>query len=160
MTPEQMMGMIRAGHDVEHVLDIKSAEDRRDFRTFMLKEAEASPRAAHALEEWERAMRDLDNGIAHARSTWHSISIEQRRVMTACAQYAGRIFRSVGQGGALSNRYHGCGLIPGALLSTVRNLCSGELMAWDGGAFASETAAVITERGRFVVAHGKSPEAC
>ena len=42
---------------------------------------------------------------------------------------------------------------------TVRALAAHELLAWDGGALDPERKAVVTERGRFVFAHGREKPA-
>ena len=39
-------------------------------------------------------------------------------------------------------------------VKTIRNLADRGLLAWDGGAFDPEAAAIPTERGRFVAKHG------
>ena len=41
---------------------------------------------------------------------------------------------------------------------TVRALVSHTLLVWDGGVFSPEAKAVLTERGKFVLEHGRTPE--
>lgn len=93
----------------------------------------------------------MRNGIAQARNTWHSISDAQRHALTFASRCrAGRVIRRRGwymeMEGARPHRKIG--------VRTMRNLCARELMSWDGGAFDPEAAAVITERGLFVLEHG------
>lgn len=95
------------------------------------------------VEALDRNIKDVRNGVAIARSTWHSLSPAQRRAL----QYAGKRTR-------LKYRHSYCGLGEAEApitKPTMRNLCRRELMAWDGGAFDPESAAVLTERGRFVL---------
>lgn len=89
---------------------------------------------------------------------WHSISPAQRRALQYAAANEGRLERSF-----LSKRYI-CRdpLSPDSetpiRVRTIRNLCARDLLAWDGGAFDPEAAAVITERGLFVLKHGAGTE--
>lgn len=108
------------------------------------------------VAELDAKIRDVRNGIAGAQSTWHSISDAQRRALVHAAAVGGRLVRS-----GLRPCYIGLPLepLPEKLIriQTIRNLCSRELLAWDGGAFFAEAAAVITERGLFVLKHGPAP---
>lgn len=151
MTNEELMRRIGNGEDVTHLLDIQSAERREDFRSSMLKRAETDRVAQIALEHYDAAMRDLDSGVMGARDTWHSISPAQRRVLTGVERHGGRLDRIGKEYRATKGRHQPYML---AYVATIRPLCSRDLMAWDGGAFDPEAAAVITERGRFVLKHG------
>lgn len=152
MTNEELMRRIRNGEEVEHVFDIKHAEDRVEFRAWLVEEAKTNPRVD--LENWDRKMRELDLSIDRAKMVWHSISAAQRRVLVGVARHGGRLER-VGKEYRASRGRHQP-YMP-AYVATIRPLCSRDLMAWDGGAFDPEAAAVITERGRFVLAHGQQP---
>lgn len=110
------------------------------------------------LAQYDQNMRDIDTGIAGARSTWHSISPAQRRALTALVNGDGKMQRRNGDspiydGNLYGGRFYG----PICRLPTVRNLIARELLACEGGAFDPECAVSITERGRFVVEHGPSP---
>lgn len=153
MINEELMRRIRNGEDVTHLLDIKRVEDRAEFRSFMLEEAKTNPLAGPALARFDQAMRDLDSGELGARSMWHSISSTQRRVLSGVARHGGRLER-VGKEYRASSGHHQS-YVP-AYVATIRPLCLRGLMAWNGGAFDPEAAAVITERGRFVLAHRQS----
>lgn len=109
------------------------------------------------LAQYDEAMRLNRLGITGARATWHSISAAQRRVLTFMGESKRRLVRSAGTRHFYDahGEPHAVGRVTGIL--TVRNLCSRELLAWDGGAFEPERAAVLTERGRFVLAHGPMP---
>lgn len=149
MTNEELMRRIRNGEDVEHVLDIKFATDRAEFRAWLVEEAKINPRVD--LEDWDRKMRELDLGIDRAKMVWHSISATQRRVLFGAITHGGRMERVGKEYRASKGRHQP--YVP-AYVATIRPLCSRDLMAWDGGAFDPEATAVVTERGRFVVAHG------
>lgn len=109
------------------------------------------------VADLDAKMRLIANGVDGAQRTWHSISDAQRRALTHAAAVGGRLVRS-----DLRPRYIGVPLLPipekPIRVKTVRNLCARELLAWDGGAFDPEKAAVITERGLFVLKHGPLPE--
>ena len=153
MTWDDVLRRISAGEPAEDVLDEHRAAQRAEFRRYLMARGQS---AATALAEHDRRMRDLDLGLTGARNAWHSISPAQRRVLVAAASVrSGRIVRQsirpsvyVRDGGGPKL----CGV------KTVRPLCSRDLMAWDGGAFDPEQAAVLTERGRFVLAHGRSED--
>jgi hypothetical protein len=107
------------------------------------------------IVEWlDARLRDIDLGLTGARSTWHSISEAQRRVLVLVTSRNRRLVRrsgsktlydAVGQDGTVEKA---------AGILTVRNLASRSLLAWDGGAFDPEAAAVMTEQAQFVVKHG------
>jgi len=111
------------------------------------------------LAQYDEAMRLNRLGITGARATWHSISPAQRAALFGAAHWGGRVAKRKD-----SPRCYGFavnGGVTGTLypirISTIRNLCERELMAWDGGAFDPEAEAVVTERGCFVLAHGPMP---
>lgn len=91
-----------------------------------------------------------------ARTTWHSISDAQRRTLIIVGTGSRKLRRS-----SWSKNFYDAYGEPHAVdkaagLLTVRNLCSRGLLAWDGGSFDPEKAAVITERGLFVLRHGRA----
>jgi hypothetical protein len=153
MSWDEALDRISKGEPVEDVLDEKSALEEQDFRAYL---AGMGERGIDALRRYDARMRNLNTGITGARSAWHSISQVQRTVLLAVLKARpGRIVRrSVkpsiytldGQAALLCR------------IATLRNLCERNLLAWDGGAFDPEMAAVVTERGAFVAAHGQLPE--
>lgn len=152
MTNEEMLRRIRNGEDVQHVIEIQSAEQRDEFRAWMLKWSETNPAARTALEHFDARMRDLATGVTGARSVWHSISQAQRRALESAEQHGGRLDR-------VGIEYRHCARHQPYLpiyVRTLRPLCSRDLFAWDGGAFDPESAVVLTERGRFVLARGRT----
>lgn len=138
------------GEPAQDVIEAKMAADNEDFRAYLLTMPGGG---ADALAQYDARIRDVDLGITGARNTWHSISGRQRMVLAAaCVTPTGRIVR-------LSVKPSVC-VLDGTTrllcrIPTVRKLCAHELMAWDGGTFEPEAAAVVTERGRFVVAKGQ-----
>lgn len=152
MTNEEMLRRIRNGEDAQHVLETESAEQRDEFRAWMLKWSETNPGARVALERFDTAMRDLDSGVMGARSAWHSITQTQRRALEAAWQHGGRLDRV---GIEYRHRDRHQPYVP-IYVRTIRPLCSRDLFAWDGGVFDPESAVALTERGRFVIAHGRA----
>ncbi len=143
--------------DYDPILQEIEAQGRRrrqDVRTLIMESGH--PDAAAILLQFEQNMRDVDTGIGGARSTWHSISLAQRRVLEAL-ETRWYLMRASGS----RTRYdahgepHAEGNVCG--IATVRNLIRRELLAVDGGAFDPEKKIVLTERGRFVLKHGRSP---
>lgn len=149
------MRRIANGEPVGDVLDEKSAADRVAFRAFM--QEQPGERAALALEHWEQAMRDHDFGLTGARNSWHSISPAQRRVLEALEPGRELVrLRCPRSGyGAVATRSALGSIKRICRLPTVRNLASRGLLDWDGGALDPEARAVLSDRGRFVLAHGK-----
>lgn len=99
------------------------------------------------LAQYDEAVRLNRLGITRARAVWHSISAAQRAVLKVAGEF-NRLF--------LINGEYMPGRPPGEpkiRVRTVRNLCDRNLLAWDGGVFVPENAAVITEHGRFVLKH-------
>ncbi len=151
----EIIRRVAAGEPVEDVLDEKSAADRVAFRAFM--QEQPGERAAAALVKWEQAMRDHDLGLTGARSSWHSISPAQRRVLEALEPGRELVrLRCPRSGyGAVATRSALDSIKRICRLSTVRNLASRSLLDWDGGALDPEARAVLSDQGRFVLAHGK-----
>lgn len=106
----------------------------------------------------EKKYREIDNGTDGARSTWHSISPAQRRVLEVMEtgrrlvqrDYQKTRYDAYGEPEAVGNV---CGI------ATVRNLCSRDLVHVDGGVKNPERVIVLTERGRFVLKHGRASDA-
>jgi hypothetical protein len=152
---------IAAGEEVEHVLDEKSAADRASFRGYMLDLGRTDPRAVAALAEYDKAMRDLDTGVMGARATWAALSRVQRKILALAAANGGTLERN---GKVYHVRWGVADLSMLSIrVSSIRALAARDLFAWDGGYLDPEAAVVLTERGRFVLAHGRegdSPSDC
>ena len=103
--------------------------------------------------ELDRALRETASGVTGARSTWHSISDAQRRVLILLADCPGNLRRMKGSTydvvSSVGTRATGIGL------GTVRNLASRGLLEWTGGAFDPEASARPTEQVAFVLKHGR-----
>lgn len=147
MTWEEAVRRIAAGEPVENVLDEKSLADEAEFRAFIA--AEGRP---DILAQYDQRMKAIRLGISQAQSVWHSISDKQRSVLRAISTTrTGKIVRRSTKPSVyvLNGKAE---LLCRA--GTIRALAAHDLLAWDGGAFDPEQAAVITERGTFTVAHG------
>ncbi len=138
---------VAPGEDLEAVLEEESVKDRAAFDAYLRHEC-GRPDIA---DEHARNLREMDLGIYGARATWSALSAAQRRVLLLVMEGNCRVVRAAG-----SRTRYGMVGDPAAIrdcagVATIRNLCRRELLAWDGGAFDPERAAVPTERGRFVV---------
>lgn len=107
------------------------------------------------LAQYDEALRLNRLGVTGARATWRSISEAQRRVIEQMGDGA-KLWRD-----PMNHRAYFLRVKMGAVIrvriATVRALASRELIAWEGGAFEPEAKASLTERGRFVLAHGPMP---
>ncbi len=105
------------------------------------------------LDEFGARLRDIALGTDSARSCWHSLSSAQRRVLEIMdegrwlVRKLGTQYDAHGEPHALENVCR---------LPTVRKLLAHDLCELDGGAFDPERKIVLTERGRFVLAHGRT----
>jgi hypothetical protein len=152
-TWEQSLARITAGEPVEDVLDEQHAADRAHLRSVL---ADMGKRGIEAMAQYDEAMRNLDLGITRARMLWHSISEAQRRAVVILCESGGRAVRRDDGPGIISGIYTlPDSRTPLCRVSTLRMLCRHDLLAWDGGAFDPEAAAVLTERGTFTMRHGR-----
>lgn len=104
------------------------------------------------VEEFDNKMRDIRLGLDGARNCWHSISNAQRRALSMMAD--GPLERrSMKPSRYVVRDNFAC------RLATARALCAHELVAPDGGAFDPERRFAITERGLFVLRHGRKAAA-
>lgn len=134
--------------DVEAILqevERKSRESRARVRAMLKNRPDL-------LADYDRQMKEVDSGIAGAKSCWHSISSAQRTVLRIMGE--GRYLRR-----ALRNpkRYDACGrgvILNVCRLATARKLCAHELIHVNGSATDPEAEFVMTERGRFVLRWG------
>lgn len=106
------------------------------------------------LADYERDMKNLRLGITGAKNSWHSISEHQRAILRHLAARGGRLEKRAGGTMFSATRNWGGAAPPRIMLSTVRALASRYLLDWDGGAIDPEAAAVLSERGAFIVKHG------
>lgn len=148
MSWNEALRRIASGEDVEAVLDEKSGQENAAFVEWMRTE-QGRPDLA---ESYLVRVRDIETGVHGARGCWHALSLAQRRILAEADRNGGRLER------AGKEYRHGARNQPykPVYVATIRNLCSRDLMAWDGGAFDPEAAVVVTERGRFVLKHGVS----
>lgn len=139
MTDEEILAM----------LEVQDAEREQRFRQMMIDEGHLDH-----LADYDRRMREIRLGLTAARNCWHSISPAQRTALEFAQRHGGGLRRvSIRP----SEYYTVHGVIPQKpiRLATVRNLAAHELLAWDGGATDPERVARLTERGRFVLLHGR-----
>lgn len=127
-------------------------EQATNARVMEMLHEEGRPDLAEGLV---RRLKDIDSGVYGARSTWHSISDAQRRVLILLASGPASLKRMerttydvVSPAGSRAT---------GIRLATVRNLAARGLLEWTGGAFDPEAAARLTERADFVLKHGRPP---
>lgn len=111
--------------------EVESRQQEERVRALIL--ARGGP---DALADFDAEMKRLRNGTEDAENLWHSISGVQRRLLLAMRAGDGKVARGT------------------VRIATLRNLANRDLIAWDGGAFDPEASAVLTEHGRFVIAHG------
>ncbi|GJE77305.1 hypothetical protein [Methylorubrum suomiense] len=107
------------------------------------------------VAEFEKRLHDIDSGVDGARSTWHSISDAQRRILLLLSGGRRWLTRSPG-----SKHFYDAQGEPHALsrigtLRGVRALAARGLLDWEGGALDPERKAVLSEKARFVLKHGK-----
>jgi hypothetical protein len=138
-----------ASEDIQHQIEARSRESKERVRDLLRKEGKLE-----ALAEFDQSMKDLDTGLTGARSSWHSISPAQRRVIEYLANNPVKLIRSEKStyydsfgGDAPQTRVAG--------LKTVRALAERGFLDWEGGAFDPELKAALTERGRFVWLKGR-----
>lgn len=115
---------------------------------------------ADVLAEYDARMEDVRSGRRQARATWDALSPAQRRVLLFLAP--GRALVRCGWSRNFYDAVCATGAWPGlstiakaARLDTVRNLVSRGLLDLDGTAHDPERRAVLSDRGRFVLAHGQ-----
>jgi hypothetical protein len=141
---------INNGEPVADVVDEILAADRERFRHY-IGHTLGRP---DLLAQYDANVRKLDLGITQAEAVWHSISPAQRRTLEILEpgrvlvrqRHAPRYYDAIGTPHAISRA---------AGLATVRNIAERDLVAWDGGALDPEARAVLTERGRFTLKHGR-----
>lgn len=126
-------------------LDRKSRETRAKVRAMLQHRPDL-------LADYDRQMKELDNGIAGAKGCWHALSNAQRRVLIAMGE--GRdLRRSIDNPGMYDACGRGC-VLNVCRLPTARRLCEHRLIHVNGGATDPEAEFVLTERGAFVLRWG------
>jgi hypothetical protein len=139
----------RGERDVQFLMERQYSRQHEQFCNYL-----SSLGRQDLIDEYRARIRALDTGMTTARATWHSLTSVQQRVMEALesrwalcrTNWSKSRYEAIGGTGAIFNF---CGL------PTVRKLVSHDLLAWDGGAFDPEARAVLTERGHFVLRHGR-----
>lgn len=136
--------------DVLHRFELEAAEREQEFRDYLRREGHHD-----ALAFYDKATRECRLGLTRARNIWHSISPAQRRVLEIL-EPGRRLVRPPHS----RTTYDAPGpphfVRDATRPPTVRNLAARNLLAWDGGVFDPEAAAVLTEHGRFVLRHGRT----
>lgn len=136
--------------EVLHRLEAESRQQTERVRSMLQEEGRPD-----LVEDLDRRLREIRLGITGARGTWNALTEPQRKVLLILLEGNRRLVRQrhskhfydvIGEPEAV-------GRVAG--LPTIRNLIARELLAPDGGAFDPEAAAVLTERARFVVEHGR-----
>lgn len=136
--------------EVLHRLEAESRQQTERVRSMLQEEGRPD-----LVEDLDRRLREIRLGITGARGTWNALTEPQRKVLLILLEGNRRLVRQrhskhfyevIGEPEAV-------GRVAG--LPTIRNLIARELLAPDGGAFDPEAAAVLTERARFVVQHGR-----
>lgn len=144
--------------DVERLLHNIERKDRE--RQEAIRQMLRDAGRIDILAQYDEDMKNLRLGITQARSAWHSISAKQRWVLERIG-HGRHLLRSK----RLPNVYDAYPNIEATVtkgvifdacrLATARKLCGHELLHADGGAFDPEARFVITERGQFVLKHGR-----
>jgi hypothetical protein len=133
--------------------DLLAELDREsERRTARVREMLLNAGRPDLVTDLECRLRDVRLGLDSARNCWHSISTCQRRILTIMGTG-----RWLSRSGGSRTRYDAIGE-PHAIanvcgLATARALCAHELCHVDGGATDPERKIILTERGRFVLAH-------
>lgn len=140
---------IAAGEDPAAAVDEALLADRDEFVEYLRGMGRQDLAEKHIAR-----MRDIDLGLDRARVLWSSISTAQRRALAYADKHGGRIGRV---GKEYLDRQWSTPERP-IQVATVRALCKYDLMAWDGGLPDPEAAAVVTERGRFVLKNGRQSD--
>ncbi|MBK3801308.1 hypothetical protein GAY33_19150 [Azospirillum brasilense] len=136
--------------DVLHRLEAESRRQTEGVRAMLLEEGRPD-----LVEDLDRRLRESRMGITGARATWDALTELQRKVLLILLEgnrrlvrqkHSKHFFDAIGEPHAVARV---------AGLPTIRNLIARELLTPDGGTFDPEAAAVLTERARFVVQHGR-----
>lgn len=101
--------------------------------------------------EYDAKMNDIRLGIDGARSTWGALSKAQRAVMELLEAGYHLLRRP-----SPSQRWDANGFANRSVPNVCGSPTVGNLMARDLACWAAGRSIVITERGRFVIAHGKT----
>ena len=135
--------------EILHRLEQDWRAQRERFRALLIENGRPD-----LLTDYDAQMRNIRLGIASAKGAWHSISPTQRRVLAQMGSGAGHLWQD-----PMNERSYYLRLADTAVVrvrrATVRKLAAHELLTWDGGAFSPEAKVVLTERGRFVLQHGR-----
>lgn len=136
--------------EVLHRLEAESRQQTERVRSMLQEEGRSD-----LVGELDRQLREIRLGITGARGTWNALTEPQRKVLLILLEgnrrlvrqkHSKHFFDAIGDPHAVARV---------AGVRTIRSLIARELLAPDGGAFDPEAAAVLTERARFVVQHGR-----
>lgn len=154
MTPSQWLAWSGLSKDDQTlVLDAEAELGRIRTRQVILESGH--PDAARIVADFDQNCRDLDNGTMGARNAWNSISSAQKRVLTDMHFRRFALVARIGNT-AIYDAVSDCVLIYDICrIKTVRALAARDLLDWDGGAFTPEARAILSDRARFVIAHGR-----
>lgn len=137
--------------DVEKLLLKLEREDQE--RTAAVRQMLIDEGRQDLADDLDRRLRDVRLGLDFARNCWHSISPAQRRVLELMEtgrrlirDPARPVYHAIGA----PHRFSDCCRLP-----TARALCAHELIVCDGTATDPEARFVLSERGRFVLQHGR-----
>lgn len=145
MSWPEAIDRIRLGQDATRVVEHENEKERQGFEAHLL--AELGPAA---VERHRIRLQDFDSGVTGARNTWGALTPQQQSTLKVVHAHGGRLERV---GKAYRHRDRNQPYRP-VYVPTVRSLCDRLLMKWDGLAFDPEGAAILTERGIFVVVRG------
>lgn len=138
--------------DISQEIERRSIASRERVRAMVLEAGRPD-----VLADFDRNMKEIDNGVMGAKNAWHSISDAQRRTLLVLSDgyelRSSRYNRNAYEGYCLAGKRDALGLV--CRIRTVRALCAHELAHVNGGALDPEKSIIITERGAFVVKHGR-----
>ena len=133
--------------DILAELERQSAVQNARLRTMLYEHGRPD-----LVTELDAKMKDIRLCLDSARATWSALSSAQRRVMLAMGEgrwlrqpIALKRFWALSDSGEFKTITGICGA------ATVRNLMARELISWE-----ADRKIILTERGRFVLAHGRT----
>lgn len=131
-------------------LERQSREQQERTRQFLFEQGRPD-----LVFELDANLKDVRTGVSSARGTWHALSKAQRRVLRTLHGTGHKLRRTRGS----NFEYEAAGgnadaISKAATLPTIRNLCRRELLVCEGDLRDPERVVVLTDHGRFVLAHG------
>ena len=147
------MRRITDGEDVEAVFDEKQREDRCRFDRLLRNELNRPDLA----DKYQAKIREIDLVIYGARAIWTTLSVVQKRVLPFMAE-AGARLGMMPKSRAYAIRTPLRTVVWNINRATVKTLAAHSLIDWEGDAFQPSSTAMLSDRGRFVLAHGPQKE--